>query len=145
MPPTTRGPQLLEQCFSQGDHPSQIQTLLEVELTPPAPGRVLANQSLAPPTEMGSGVPLRSRQSPRGATWGLGGTVQRQRVSFLLDFTLGGWGLNCWCQLTTMWRLKPEQRSEAGSRDSHPRTLSPWIHLYLQLSGVHKSVNVCFA
>lgn len=107
-----RGWNGFQQTSLEAGRPSRsIQTLLEVELTPPAPGRVLANQSIAPPTEVGSGVPLRSRQSPRGATWGLGGTVQRQRVSFLPDFTLGGRGLNCWCQLTTMWRLKPEQRS----------------------------------
>lgn len=47
-----------------------------VELTPPAPGRGLANQSTASPTVMGSGVSLRPNQSPWGTTWELGGTVQ---------------------------------------------------------------------
>lgn len=62
-------------------------------------------QSIASPTGMGSGVSLRPHQSPWGATWELGGTVQGEPVSFLLDLTLGTRGLmRWWFSSPPLWR-----------------------------------------
>lgn len=75
--------------FPQETTPSHIQTPSWGGADPSSPGRGLAKQSIASPTVMGSGVSLRPNQSPWGATWELGGTVQGEPVSFLLDFILG--------------------------------------------------------
>lgn len=100
-----RGPQFLEQCLFFPRRPPlpTFRHCPGVALTRPAPGRGLATQSIASPTGMGSGVSLRPYQSPWGATWELGGTVQGEPVSFLLDFPLGMQGLMCWW-FSSLWR-----------------------------------------
>lgn len=102
-----RGPQFLEQClfFLRRPPLPTFRHRPGVELTPPAPGRGLAKQSIASPTVMGSGVSLRPNQSLWGASWELGGTVQGQPVSFLLDFILSMQGLmGWWFSSPPLWR-----------------------------------------